>query len=171
MVKTLKTEGVDRPEVTFWRLCDGSSSSLRAAVAVATTPQATGGLVDPAKLEGTLLSKGWTGLSLKMWASGVLFISSLFIPFPAARGQPATPARIVTDYALTSTHDYPAHDPSAWRLLSSNDGGKTWAVLDVRTNEVFGGRSLRRVFAISNRTAYNTYRLQVDKASASMWIA
>ncbi len=84
-------------------------------------------------------------------------------------GQPwdgAEPARIVTRYAITSTHDLPMHDPKSWRLLASNDKGRSWDVLDVRTNEDFSARQQRRVFRISNRQPYNTYRLEISELNA-----
>ena len=71
--------------------------------------------------------------------------------------------KVVRQYALTSANDFPLRDPQAWRLLASNDGGKTWVTLDQRTNEVFSERHQRRVFHISNHTAYNIYRLQIDR--------
>ena len=78
--------------------------------------------------------------------------------------QPASPkpARVVTRYAITATQDINNQDPKDWRLLGSNDDGKSWSVLDVKTNQVFQIRSQRRLFAIANRTPYNIYRLQVD---------
>jgi len=72
------------------------------------------------------------------------------------------PARIVTSYALTSILDvWASFDPAAWRLLASNDG-RTWDQLDVLTNQQSTGPSIRRVFHISNKTAYRIYRLRVD---------
>jgi PAS domain S-box-containing protein len=72
------------------------------------------------------------------------------------------PGRMATGYALTSAQDYSNADPGAWRLLGSNDQGGTWKVLDVQTNQVFKARSERRQYAISNRTGYHAYRLQID---------
>ena len=95
-------------------------------------------------------------------ATGVL----CFCGWLAVMAQPTSPApaRIVTQYALTSTFEWLGNDPRAWRLLGSNDRGQTWTVLDVQTNQHF--RKLqRRPFGISNRTPYNTYRLQIDRAS------
>jgi signal transduction histidine kinase len=71
--------------------------------------------------------------------------------------------KVVRQYALTSANDFPLRDPEAWQLLASNDGGKSWVTLDQRTNEVFSERHQRRVFRISNRTAFNIYRLQIDR--------
>jgi hypothetical protein len=79
----------------------------------------------------------------------------------ADRAEPSKPGRIVTVYALTSAHDDGGQDPSAWRLLGSNDGERSWTLLDVQTNQMFTARCQRRVFPVRNRTAYNIYRLEV----------
>ncbi|MGC3957796.1 MAG: hypothetical protein QM813_07560 [Verrucomicrobiota bacterium] len=66
-------------------------------------------------------------------------------------------------YALTSANDFPQRDPQDWRLLGSNDAGKTWTALDVRKGEVFQDRQQRRLFKTGNTTGYETYRLQIDR--------
>src|ERR1017187_6671106 len=53
---------------------------------------------------------------------------------PSAKPEPV--AKAVRQYALTSANDFPQRDPQDWRLLGSNDDGKTWTVLDV-----FSGRN------------------------------
>jgi signal transduction histidine kinase len=73
--------------------------------------------------------------------------------------------RILSGYALTSANDYPDRDPRGWHLLGSNDGGKTWDVLDVRTNEVFERRFERRAFRLERPAAYSRFRLQIDEVS------
>jgi signal transduction histidine kinase len=70
---------------------------------------------------------------------------------------------IVRQYALISANDFPQRDPQEWRLLGSNDGGKTWVTLDSRKNEFFRERHQRRVFKIGNNKAFETYRLQIDR--------
>ena len=96
----------------------------------------------------------------------VLACWCILVPF-LALGQAALPkpARIVTAYALTSAQDFSNTDPEAWRLLASNDDGRSWTTLDVQTNQPFRSRSQRRVFAVNNQTAYNAYRLQLDNAT------
>src|SRR6185295_4739314 len=69
----------------------------------------------------------------------------------------------IRQYALTSGNDFPQRDPQDWRLLGSNDGGKTWVTLDSRKNEFFRERHQRRVFKISNDKAFEMYRLQIDR--------
>src|ERR1700761_633590 len=71
--------------------------------------------------------------------------------------------RVVHEYALTSANDFPGRDPQDWRLLASNDGGKSWDILDVRKGEIFTERHQRRVFSCTNETAYNFYRLAIDR--------
>jgi len=79
---------------------------------------------------------------------------------------PTGPARETTRYSLTSTAQFDSHDPTAWRLLASNDG-TNWALLDVRTNQHFTARSKRLTFFIANRRPYKTYRLQVDAINSA----
>ena len=93
----------------------------------------------------------------------VLFLCSVFVvpTLWAGQAEPSKPGRFVAAYALTSAHNEEGQDPSAWRLLGSNDDERSWTVLDVQTNQVFATRCQKRVFAFRNRTAYNIYRLQV----------
>ena len=96
----------------------------------------------------------------KLWPLFIWQALSCFLAFGQEPVPP--PARIVTSYALTSILDvWASFDPAAWRLLASNDG-LTWDQLDVVSNQLATGPSIRRVFHISNQTAYRIYRLQVD---------
>ena len=70
--------------------------------------------------------------------------------------------RTITGYALTAANDYPERDPKDWKLLGSLDHGRSWKLLDVRTNEVFNSRFQRRVFALKQSATYPLYRLQID---------
>ncbi|HWD21194.1 MAG TPA: ATP-binding protein [Verrucomicrobiae bacterium] len=101
---------------------------------------------------------------MKIWLLAGL---AVFLTAPAAPGAetaaPRQAPKVVRQYALTSANDFPQRDPFDWRLLASNDGGVTWATLDVRTGELFTERHQRRVFKIHNETAYNIYRLQIDR--------
>ncbi len=72
---------------------------------------------------------------------------------------------VVTQYTITSANDIPARDPSDWRILGSNDNGTNWTTLDTRTNEVFASRFQPRSFSFTNNTAFNLYRLQVDRVA------
>ena len=69
---------------------------------------------------------------------------------------------VVFQYRVTSANDSPARDPANWRLLGSNDGGTSWATLDVQTNQVFASRFQTLAFPITNTAALNLYRVQVD---------
>ena len=113
----------------------------------------------------------WFKHLVKDCAPVLLFLFFVLVFAPAGQAQNRVPARIATAYALTSAQDYPAYDPSAWRLLASNDGIH-WTTLDVQTKQFFKGRNFRRVFPLSNNTGYSIYRLQVDgawaKSSASV---
>lgn len=84
--------------------------------------------------------------------------------------------KVVRCYALTSANDFQQRDPRDWRLLASNDGGKTWVTLDQRKGEVFSERQQRREFALANTNAFNVFRLQIDfvrepKAANSVQLA
>lgn len=72
-------------------------------------------------------------------------------------------AKVIEQYALTSANDFPQRDPQDWRLLASNDGGRTWTTLDVRKGEIFQERQQRKLYHIENKTAFGIYRLQIDK--------
>ena len=85
-----------------------------------------------------------------------------------AQSNPPLPGRIVTSYALTSTHDLSYYDPRDWCLLGSTNGGQSWTTLDVKTNQFFADRNQRRVFAITNQTAFNIYRLKVSRVNAEL---
>ena len=93
----------------------------------------------------------------------LLFILQVFACCLAVGQQSApAPGRVVTSYALTSVPDLMiARDPSAWRLLASNDG-LTWDQLDYRTGQRSINRSSRKLFHISNQKAYRIYRLEID---------
>jgi signal transduction histidine kinase len=71
--------------------------------------------------------------------------------------------KVIQQYALTSANDFPQRDPQDWRLLASNDGGRTWTTLDVRKNEVFQARQQRNLYPLDQHAAYETYRLQIDR--------
>jgi PKD repeat protein len=72
---------------------------------------------------------------------------------------------VVSQYTISSANDSPERDPANWRLLASNDGGASWATLDVRTNQAFASRYQTLSFPITNTAAFNIYRLQVDSVA------
>ena len=66
----------------------------------------------------------------------------------------------VTSYTLTSGNDMPDRDPEAWRFLGSQDG-MNWTLLDERKDQpVWEKSNSRKVFTVSNRTAYAHYRFE-----------
>jgi signal transduction histidine kinase len=81
-------------------------------------------------------------------------------PAPAA---PVPEGRTISQYALVSANDFPQRDPTDWRLLGSNDDGRTWKLLDIRTNELFQSRHLRRAFPVADPGPFTTYRLEIDR--------
>lgn len=101
-----------------------------------------------------------SGLLHRLAGLGCLF----FVFWAVAAGaENGLVRKTIRQYALTSANDFPQRDPQSWRLLGSNDGGKTWVTLDVRTNEVFTERQQRKLYQINNAAAFETYRLQIDR--------
>ena len=104
------------------------------------------------------------------WNKNIILLVSFFAIFtrtlpavdaPVTSSEPLRKA--VSRYALTSANDFQQRDPQDWRLLASNDGGKTWITLDTRRGQVFEDRHQRRVFVLENTNAFSTYRLQIDR--------
>ena len=56
---------------------------------------------------------------------------------------------------------------SAWTLKGSNDGGRSWTVLDTRSGETFRWRSQTRAFKVARPGRYARYRLEVTAAARS----
>ena len=103
---------------------------------------------------------GWSGIFLVRILAGIFVLGAIS---DAAQDPTPTPARVVTEYALTSGFSWEQPDPANWRLQASNNRGESWETLDVQTNQAFTARSQRRVFRIKNRTAFSLYRLRVEK--------
>src|ERR1700761_7356201 len=83
---------------------------------------------------------GWLELFLLVGLASSLIAHAASLPV----------AKVIQRYALTSANDFPQRDPQDWRLLASNDGGKTWVTLDVRKGESFQERHQRRTFVFTN---------------------
>lgn len=66
----------------------------------------------------------------------------------------------ITKYAIVSANDDSDRDPKNWVLYGSNDGA-TWDQLDERTDEIFYGRKLKRIFECSSTSAYSYYKLEI----------
>jgi len=103
----------------------------------------------------------WSRVWLCAW--GVLLLWILTSGAGASAISTNLPAKIVQQYALTSANDFPQRDPMDWRLLGSNDEGKTWSLLDERKGVLFSKRHERQVFKIPNRKAFNVYRLEIER--------
>jgi signal transduction histidine kinase len=96
-------------------------------------------------------------------AGGALLAWLFNLSATASTASTDLPAKIVRQYALTSANDFPQRDPMDWRLLASNDGGQTWNLLDERKGVTFSNRHQRQLFKISNRNAFNVYRLEIER--------
>jgi len=73
--------------------------------------------------------------------------------------------RTLRGYALTSANDYPERDPRDWHLLGSNDGGKTWDLLDARTNQAFARRFERQEYLLGRAATYGRFRLRINEVA------
>lgn len=79
----------------------------------------------------------------------------------------ASASYVATSYAITSAPDWPDTDPLNWTFEGSNNGN-TWTALDTRTNQVFLSREQTNLYAFSNSTAYNRYRLNITRNNGSL---
>jgi alpha-mannosidase len=98
------------------------------------------------------------------FASGYPATRSSWIQYQYPNGQRFA----LSHYTIASANDamtYPARNPRDWRLLGSNDGGGSWDTVDMRTGQTFTANYQRRAFAVTNTSAYNAYRLQIDSVS------
>lgn len=71
---------------------------------------------------------------------------------------------VVTEYTITSAADFPECDPKSWNLLGSNNGTE-WTTLDTKTNEVFSGRSQKKLYKFTNSVACSYYKLQINSVN------
>jgi hypothetical protein len=74
----------------------------------------------------------------------------------------STNAYVVTQYRITSANDGDSRDPKDWEFQGSNDGGMSWDILDVQTNQDFTARFQTKTYPFSNSTAYKVYRLNIN---------
>jgi signal transduction histidine kinase/CheY-like chemotaxis protein len=70
--------------------------------------------------------------------------------------------RLITEYSFTSGSDMKERDPAAWRLLGSADGGASWTLLDLRTNQIFSKRLETKGYAVKNPRPFTLFRLEID---------
>lgn len=78
----------------------------------------------------------------------------------------STVPAIVTKYTITSANDVPGRDPRNWNLAGSNDGAH-WTVLDIRSDETFPSRFLKKTYSIANTTPFIYYRLNIADNNGS----
>jgi len=82
--------------------------------------------------------------------------------------------KVVTRYSLTSANqpeqtgkkrpDFERQTPKTWKLEGSNDGGKTWVVLDRRRDEPgWKAEGEKRNYTFENKAAYRLHRLVFEK--------
>ncbi|GAB1415470.1 hypothetical protein MASR2M117_08760 [Paludibacter sp.] len=72
----------------------------------------------------------------------------------------------ITSYALTSSHDNPNNDPSAWKLQGSNND-IDWNDIDIRSENSFDNRGERKVFQLTPTIQYKYIRLYVTDRKSS----
>jgi sugar phosphate isomerase/epimerase len=80
-----------------------------------------------------------------------------WIEYQFPNGEKAT----ITAYTVTTANDAPDRDPKVWKLLGSNDGGKTWASLDEQKDQKWFGRFQKRIFKLKEPASYASYRLEM----------
>ncbi|MEO8429576.1 MAG: Ig-like domain-containing protein, partial [Verrucomicrobiota bacterium] len=76
---------------------------------------------------------------------------------------------LVTSYAVVCSDQQ--RMPRSLELCGSNDGGITWASLDIRKTPEFSGQTRRREFTIAKPAKWNIYRLNVTAAHEPEGIA
>jgi hypothetical protein len=76
---------------------------------------------------------------------------------------------LVTSYVVVCSD--PQRLPSSLELSGSNDGGITWASLDIQKTPEFSGQPRRREFTIAKPAKWNIYRLNVSAANAQEGIS
>lgn len=68
---------------------------------------------------------------------------------------------VPTDAVLGGTTNDPASAPKNWTFEGSNDG-TTWTTLDTQASAATWGVAEKRIFSITNTTAYRYYRVNVS---------
>ena len=72
---------------------------------------------------------------------------------------------VLSEYSLTSADESSEYDPSSWTLSASNDS-LLWRTLDVKVNERFATRNLKKDYELtSNDKSYKYYRLSISPHS------
>jgi hypothetical protein len=71
----------------------------------------------------------------------------------------------LTSYTLTSGGDAPERDPADFVLMGSNDGGKSWTIVDKRTGISFSARQQKQKFTLNTPTTCKTFRLSISRVA------
>ncbi len=97
--------------------------------------------------------------------NALVFSALLWLSFAEpmfAAEAPSVIPRTIAEYALTSANDFPERDPKDWKLFGSNDRGTNWTLIDARTNQLFVDRFETKLFTVTNRTGFTSYRLVIQ---------
>src|SRR3954469_2446014 len=106
---------------------------------------------------------GRSVLKMPVRAQAFIVLWSFWVSLSSlGAGLEAPVPRSIAEYAITSANDFPERDPKDWRLLGSNDAGKSWTLIDLRTNQLFVDRFETRLFTVPNRAGFASYRLVID---------
>ena len=71
-------------------------------------------------------------------------------------------ARVLGKYSITSANDEDGRDPKSWTLYGSADG-KSYTVIDRRSDQKFASRGLMVTYTVQNSVAYQYYKLEITE--------
>lgn len=71
-------------------------------------------------------------------------------------------ARVLGKYSITSANDEDGRDPKSWTLYGSADG-KSYTVIDRRSDQKFASRGLMVTYTVQNPVAYQYYKLEITE--------
>ncbi|MDF7797832.1 SUMF1/EgtB/PvdO family nonheme iron enzyme [Pontiellaceae bacterium B1224] len=101
----------------------------------------------------------------KWYDSG--FEASMWIQIQLEGGAKET----CSSYTMVSGNDVPGRDPKGWELHGSKDNGKSWTLLDKRSNEIFKDRLEVREFPIAAPAPYNAYKLVITDCTKGVQLS
>ena len=73
----------------------------------------------------------------------------------------------IANYALVSADGSEDMDPKSWTLSGRNADADAWTVIDSQENQSFSQRGERKVYAVSQPTAYSQYKLDITANNGS----
>ena len=68
---------------------------------------------------------------------------------------------VLTSYSLVSSADAPENDPADWAVSASADG-RSWTLIDSRSDQSFAKRGEKITFQLDNSKSYRYYRLSIS---------